>query len=201
MGQVRRQRLRPASTRLEFIDMLATVHDFDWPDRTVVGTVGPPGSRTFYLQVRLGRKMMSVALEKEQSALLADKIDELLNELMAQDDNVFNVPSDVPPELIDSAPLEQPVDEEFRARSMVLRWDPTTAVVVIEAYPFADPDEGDFVAESLNMKGIRARLPVGAARAFARRTHQVVREGRPICPMCGQPMDPQGHICTPPEDS
>ena len=54
--------------------MPTIVHRFNWPDRLVVGTVGEPGSRTFYLQARDGARIVSVALEKEQSAVLAEKI-------------------------------------------------------------------------------------------------------------------------------
>ena len=54
--------------------MPTIVHEFDWPDRVVVGTIGRPGSRSFYLQVRAGARLVSVALEKEQSAVLADAL-------------------------------------------------------------------------------------------------------------------------------
>jgi len=62
--------------------MPTRVHDFDWPDRIVVGTIGRPGERTFYLQVRSGTRTVSIALEKQQSALLAEKIDEILDQLL-----------------------------------------------------------------------------------------------------------------------
>ena len=54
-------------------------HEFPWPDRVVIGTVGRPGARTFYLQVRDSTQVMSAALEKEQAALLAEKVDETLD--------------------------------------------------------------------------------------------------------------------------
>jgi uncharacterized repeat protein (TIGR03847 family) len=62
--------------------MPTRVHEFDWPDRVVVGTIGPPGARTFYLQVRAGSQTVSIAMEKQQSALLAEKIDEILDQLL-----------------------------------------------------------------------------------------------------------------------
>ena len=116
-------------------DMPALVHQFDWPDRVVVGTVGRPGSRTFYLQVRDGARSASVALEKEQSAVLAEKIDEILDALMADDGNRFSVPAATPAELVDNDPLDQPVEEQFRAGLLRLGWDPSTAQVVVEAFP------------------------------------------------------------------
>ncbi|GLK17994.1 DUF3090 domain-containing protein [Herbiconiux flava] len=185
--------------------MPTIVHDFAWPDRVVVGTVGHPGSRTFYLQARTGAQLVSVALEKEQSAVLAEKIDEILDELMVNDGNRFSVPSTIPVELVDNEPLE-PVFEQFRAGAMGLGWDPTTAQLVVEAYPLieAEPVPDDPAAELEWETGepmiepaelLVVRMPVGTARAFAKRTREIVGAGRPLCPLCGSPMDPEGHVC------
>ena len=122
-------------------DMPALVHLFDWPDRVVVGTVGRPGSRTFYLQVRDGARSASVGLGKEQSAVLAEKIDEILDALMSDEGNRFSVPAVTPAELVDNEPLDQPVEEQFRAGSMRLSWDPSTAQVVVEAFPYDEADD------------------------------------------------------------
>jgi uncharacterized repeat protein (TIGR03847 family) len=182
--------------------MPTRVHEFVWPDRVVVGTIGLPGSRTFYLQVRAGKQMVSIALEKQQSAVLADKIDEILDQLITVDGNPFSVPTGTPIELVDNDPLE-PVEEQFRTGAMSLGWDPTTAQVVIEAYPITDAEAEDDesfdeddpkVAEMLLV-----RIPVGTARAFAKRTREIVGAGRPACPLCGYPMDADGHTCTIPE--
>jgi len=179
-------------------DMPSLVHQFDWPDRVVVGTVGSPGSRTFYLQVRDGARSASVALEKEQSAVLAETIDEILDALMADGENRFNVPAATAAELVDNDPLDQPVEEQFRAGSLRLAWDPTTAQVVVEAFPVDDSDEDDDDSETEPSEMLLVRMPVGTARAFVQRTRQVVRSGRPLCPLCGMPMDDDGHVCAAP---
>ena len=114
--------------------MPTTVHEFDWPDRVIVGTVGVPGQRTFYLQVRTGKQIVSIALEKQQSAQLAEKIDEILDQLITIDGNPFHVPASTPIELVDNDDLE-PVEEQFRTGVMSLGWDPATAQIVIEASP------------------------------------------------------------------
>ncbi len=182
--------------------MPTLVHEFDWPDRVVVGTVGRPGSRTFYLQVRTGARTASVALEKEQSALLAEKLDELLEELAASEGGRVSIPTDTPVELLDDDPLDQPVEEQFRTGAMRLGWDPRTAQVVIEAYPFVDApddDSGDALdaEEAEPSEVLLVRIPVGTARAFVQRTRRVVRAGRPPCPLCGRPVDEDGHVCAP----
>jgi uncharacterized repeat protein (TIGR03847 family) len=181
--------------------MPTIVHRFDWPDRVVVGTVGEPGSRAFYLQARDGARIISVALEKEQSAVLAEKIEEILDELMAAEGNPFSIPVGTPMELVDNDPLEQPVAPEFRTGTMSLGWDPSTAQLVIEAYPFVETyeDAPDLVAAE-PAEVLRVRIPVGTARAFAKRALEVVGAGRPICPLCGTPMDAAGHICLVPGD-
>ena len=63
--------------------MASVIHSFDPPERFVAGTVGPPGQRTFFLQARTGARVTSVALEKQQVSVLAERIDELLDELIS----------------------------------------------------------------------------------------------------------------------
>jgi len=175
--------------------MPTIVHEFAWPDRVVIGTVGEPGSRTFYLQVRTGPRIVSIALEKQQSALLAEKIDEILDQLSAYEGNPFSIPTSTPIELVDNDPLEQPVDEEFRTAAMTLGWDPSTVQVVVEAHWY-DEDTAEFDPEALEPgETLVVRMPVGTARAFAKRTREVVGAGRPMCPLCGEPIDPDGHTC------
>jgi uncharacterized repeat protein (TIGR03847 family) len=186
--------------------MPTIVHEFAWPDRLVVGTVGRPGAREFYLQARTRSRIVTVALEKEQSAQLAKKIDEVLDELRATEGNPFSVPNSTPVELVDNDPLEQPLDTQFRTAAMGLGWDPTTAQIVIEAYAMADLDDVDldeFDSEPIEVEppeALLVRIPVGTARAFAKRTLEVVGAGRPSCPRCGYPMDPEGHVCPQPGD-
>lgn len=176
------------------------VHEFDWPDRFVIDTIGLPGARTFYLQARSGSRLLSVALEKEQSAALAERIDEILDDLMSRDGNPHSVPPEVPEGLDDLDPLEQPIREQFRAGTMSLGWDPSTAQIVIEAFPLVEAtDEFTDPSELEPAEALLVRIPVGAARAFAHRTRSVVEAGRPLCPLCGVPMDSEEHICELPE--
>lgn len=173
-----------------------TVHEFDWPDRVVVGTVGRPGERTFYLQVRTGGQATSVVLEKQQSAALADLLEELLDELSSDATQPVSVPRETPPELVDDEPLDPPADPLFRTGAMRLGWDPRTLQVVVEAFPVEEAGDDDPLGEPDEPTAVlRVRMPVGTARAFVQRTRGVVSAGRPECPRCGMPVDPDGHVC------
>jgi uncharacterized repeat protein (TIGR03847 family) len=175
---------------------MPVIHEFDPPERFVAGTVGEPGARTFFLQARSGPRVVSVALEKQQVAVLAERIDELLDEVMASTGNATLIPAVAPLGLEDSEPLEQPIDEQFRAGTMTLSWDPRISRVVIEVFPITDGGEGDDDEEEAEpAEVVLVRLEAGPARAFVRRAELVLAAGRPDCPFCGSPIDPEGHLC------
>jgi uncharacterized repeat protein (TIGR03847 family) len=177
------------------------IHGFDPPERFVTGTVGPPGQRTFFLQAREGQRVVSVALEKQQVAALAERVDELLDEVMASDITQGLVPAMAPLDLQDSAPLDQPIEEEFRAGTMTLAWDASDERVVIEVFPFSEaavvtPDQLDEDFEEPEPEELLlVRISPGQARAFVERTARVLEAGRPSCPFCAEPIDPEGHLC------
>lgn len=181
------------------------VHAFDPPERFVAGTVGEPGARTFFLQAREGARVVSVALEKQQVAALAERVDELLDEVMADASTTSVVPAVAPVGLTDEEPLDLPIAEEFRAGTMTLSWDPQAERVVIEVFPVGEElvglsDLEDPAAElppatPEPSEVFVVRIDAGHARAFVQRAERVVGAGRPDCPFCGQPMDPEGHLC------
>jgi uncharacterized repeat protein (TIGR03847 family) len=160
---------------------------FDDPDRFLAGTVGEPGARAFYLQARKGGALVSVGIEKVQVAALAERLDDLLDAVDAP------APTAPPGDVT----LEEPIVELFRVGAMALAWDAGNDAVVIEAQtPTEDgeyaelPDEADEGPDLL-----RVRLDAPSARAFVRHAEALVGAGRPACPFCGQPLDPQGHFC------
>ena len=190
--------------------MTHQVHAFEPPERFVAGTVGEPGDRTFFLQARGGGRVISVALEKVQVSLLAEKLEELLIEANKR----FGVTLPESPVLAghDNEPLDTPVDEEFRVGTLGLAFDVDTATVVIEAIEAGeaeveielgddepagdDDDDGDDDDEpDDDLDRLRVRLSPEATRAFIDRARRVVAAGRPPCPLCGQPLDPAGHLC------
>jgi uncharacterized repeat protein (TIGR03847 family) len=171
---------------------------FDPPERFVAGTVGQPGDRTFFLQATGGGRTVSVALEKVQVSALAERLDELLNEVRRRQGDDSGVPAAAPPQLEDVAPLDAPVEEEFRVGTLALAWDEDDGLVIIEAQSAeAEPAEGAAAPSDAETEAdmLRVRISPALARAFAKRALRVVAAGRPPCPLCGNPLDPEGHIC------
>jgi uncharacterized repeat protein (TIGR03847 family) len=171
-------------------------HLFDTPDRFVAGTVGEPGNRTFFLQAREGTRIVSVALEKVQVAALAQRLDQLLDELERRGIEGA-ADNDVPAG--DPEPLDEPINEAFRAGTLTLGWDTGDDLVLVEARELVeDEEEGDEEPEDDDEDGpdiLRVRISALAAREFVARAVRVLASGRPPCPLCGQPLDPQGHLC------
>jgi uncharacterized repeat protein (TIGR03847 family) len=167
---------------------------YDPPVRFVAGAVGQPGERTFYLQASDASRVTSVSLEKFQVSQLAERLDELLDEVLRRTGMTSAAPST---DSSDDGPLDLPLMEEFRVGAIALAWDGDTDRVVIEAQeesespvePLADdvPSDGPGV--------LRVRITPQAARAFARRALRIVAQGRPPCPLCGLPLDAAGHVC------
>lgn len=173
--------------------MSRIVHFFDNPERFVVGTVGLPGDRTFFIQARHGSRIISVALEKEQVSLLAERIDELLDQVTATEgiNTSFLGPADL-------EPMDNPIAEEFRVGTLSLGWNGSTKQVVIEAHavtesPVEVPDLEQDSNEGPDV--VRVRILGVYARAFVSRAFAVIGAGRPPCPLCEEPLDPRGHIC------
>ena len=185
--------------------MPPVVHRFDPPERFVAGTVGSPGQRTFFLQAREGARVTSVALEKQQVEILGERVAELLDELVQAGQSLELIPAMTPVDLVDSDPLEQPIEEEFRAGTITLSWDGTDERVVIEVFPVIEAevtieaDEESMLELPLDEpepeEVFLVRLPPAMARAFATRAASVVAAGRAQCQFCGGPIDPAGHLC------
>jgi uncharacterized repeat protein (TIGR03847 family) len=184
---------------------------FDDPDRFVAGTIGPPGQRVFFLQAVAGRRVTSVSLEKVQVALLADRVAAIVAELQErgvpgiEGITAGPVPGD------DERPLDEPLRDAFRVGTLTISWDGEESEVTIEARSQVDeedagevsaededaPDDDDDVPDDApeGPDVLRVRLTAAMALGFARRAARLVASGRPACPFCGQPLNPEGHVC------
>ena len=149
--------------------------------RFVIGTVGLPGEREFYLQVTTQDRSVSFALEKGQAIALVERLRELLRELRRRDPQRFQTLSQSIE--VDDLALETPIEPEFSLGEMSLLWIDDANHIVFEAAGLQDDN-------SLNVS-----LTLGQATEFIRRTERVISAGRAPCPFCGLPLNIDGHLC------
>lgn len=175
--------------------MARQIHVFRSPDRFLAGTVGQPGEREFFVQAVDGSRIVSVLCEKQQVAILADRLGSLIEEVGRR---FGTKPHDGPEHVQQGDGLATPVDAEFRVGTMGLAWDGAGSNVIVELLALTDQEVGeDLVLEDREdaPDALRVFLTLAEARAFAEHAQLVVSAGRPPCPLCGNPLDPDGHIC------
>jgi uncharacterized repeat protein (TIGR03847 family) len=156
--------------------------DLDTPDRFTAGTVGPPGDRTFYLQVVGEGVAASLKLEKQQVGALAEYLARLLDEL----------PADPTPPEPGALTFVEPADADWVIGSMAVAWDGDEDRFVVVAEELLEEADGD---EGVESASARFRLTRGQVNAFVQRARELITAGRPACYLCGMPMDPDGHAC------
>jgi uncharacterized repeat protein (TIGR03847 family) len=151
--------------------------ELESPDHFTAGAVGPPGERVFYLQAREGRTLCTLKSEKEQVRALGEYLSTLLE----------RIPSSGEPAPTNLALLE-PVDEAWAVGTIGVGYDEASRRVVVVLTGVVE-EEGE-EAPSARFAVTRAQ-----AAAFVARAQELVRAGRPICPMCSNAIDPGGHVC------
>jgi uncharacterized repeat protein (TIGR03847 family) len=173
--------------------------DVEW---ATVGTVGPPGQRTFYLQARQDDQLITLKLEKQQVAAIAQFLGEILSDLPMPDP----LPGD------EALALAEPVLAEWAVGGLQLAYDSGVDRVVIlaeevgdEAEDSDEPDTQEIGGEEIRTeepsvadteRGVgRLSLTRTQAAAIVRRGRDLVNAGRPACALCGHPIDPEGHSC------
>ncbi|HEX2051661.1 MAG TPA: DUF3090 family protein [Actinomycetota bacterium] len=151
------------------------------PDVFTADYEGEPGQRAFYLQARSAAGNVTLGIEKAQVAALAEKLQELLL-LVDHDDVVRGGTPARDPEL-----ALEPEAPGGRVGTIGLAYEEDDDRVVVLLQTGEDDDD----EESL----VRLTLRREQVRAFVLHAVAVVAEGRPLCQLCGLPMDPEGHAC------
>lgn len=157
----------------------------------IADAVGEPGKRTFFLQGRAGSDLVSVVLEKQEVANLAITVIQLLEELEEKY-------PDLPPIKIKKKTLfpEQPVEPAFRVGQLVIGYDEDDDMVWVIAKALIVNDEGSVVdPESEEVPAARFVATREQMRILSDHALEVVSKGRPTCPLCGGPIDREGHFC------
>jgi uncharacterized repeat protein (TIGR03847 family) len=153
--------------------------ELEAPDHFTTGAVGVPGQRTFFLQARDGTHLVTLKVEKEHVAALAEYLAGLLAQLPP-------LPGAETPTEVD---LVEPVDAAWSVGSIGLGYDESEDRVLIVANEAVEEEGG---AEPASARFHVTRVQ---AAAFVERARAIVKAGRPLCPLCSQPRDPEGHVC------
>lgn len=171
-------------------------HEFPETATCAPGAVGEPGRRTFFLQAVVDARPLSFRCEKQQVAALCEYLDGIITDLAPI----------TPTELVAPVSAIAPDGFEWTIGRLAVAYEEDTDRLVIVAEELIaidielpedfDPDDPDALA-SLGFEPASARFTMTRAQvaAFIAVGEDLVRAGRPPCPLCGRPLDPDGHPC------
>lgn len=163
--------------------------EVDSPDHFTAGAVGPPGQRVFYLQSRDGARLITLKVEKEHVRALAEYVSGLLARVKG-----------APGAVRGGAELLEPLEVAWDVGSLAVGYDEGQDRVVVEASELIEADEaeeegGPGPEREPDPATARFRITRAQAAAFVERANELMKGGRPTCPVCSRPMDPEGHVC------
>ncbi len=171
--------------------MAKFAYDLNPVQHIIADAVGEPGKRTFFIQARAGSQLVSIVLEKQEVANLAISVLQLLEELDEKHPGL-------PPIHVKKKPLfaENPMEPFFRVGQLLVGYDEdddmvwviAKALVVDEAGTVVDPESDDVPA--VRFVATREQMHQLSDHAL-----EVIAKGRPTCPLCGRPIDREGHFC------
>ena len=157
--------------------------EIDSPDHFTAGAIGPPGQRVFYLQSRESGRVITLKVEKEHVRALAEYLGGLLARVKG-----------APAPAGGDADLLEPVEASWDVGSLAVGYDEGQDRVVVEASELQEEAEEEN-APVPEPAMARFRITRAQAAAFVERANDLMKGGRPTCPVCSRPMDPEGHVC------
>lgn len=161
------------------------------PDWLAMGPIGPPGNRTFFVQVEAAGQRLSVALEKEQVRTLATEVLGLLERLAVEwPEGSFAPSTAVHPPIVG-----EPADPLFRVATIGLGFEPEHGRVLLELHERIPAGLGEDEVPDPDGRVVRIHASRGMVRSMAEAALASVDRGRATCPLCEFPMDPDGHAC------
>jgi len=152
-----------------------------------VDAIGQPGKRVFYIQGWQNERTVTLIVEKIQIQSLAIGLEQFLAEIH---EKFPDLPQDSADYMEDQMHIHPPVDPLFRAGEFGLGYESDQDLMVLVVRELLPEDVDPEEAGSVRFWCTRSQL-----RAMSRWGMEVANRGRPICPQCGEPMDPEGHFC------
>jgi len=178
--------------------MSRIVYNHDYAERFVVGTVGAPGERAFFLQIESPVYSNCVAIEKAQVAALSERLKEMIQELRRN--KLASIDELTYSAIASSNEMQFPITEDFQVGIIGLSWDQESQRILLEIQAISeieledliseDPDENDALPDV-----VRVPLRIFQVRNFCTQADKTVASGRQPCPFCGLPIDIDGHLC------
>lgn len=166
---------------------MSRIRSLDPVESFIVGTIGQPGEREFYLQAKFHGAIHSFAIEKSQVSALADRIAILIGELKAADYRFENVIS---------VNLEVPLIPEFQIGVIGIVWLPDSEQVLLDLQELTESEISELIPEEQEGPLLfKLYLSADIANNFISLSRKVVAAGRLPCPFCGLPINKEGHLC------
>ncbi len=161
--------------------------DVDPVDHITADAIGQPGQRVFYIHAWQDQRAVTVIIEKAQLQSLTVGIEQFLAQVLEANPELDEASGDY---LEDQMHIHPPVEPLFRVGEIGLGYEKTRDLVVLFVKELlldeVDPDS----AAVVRFWATRTQV-----RRLARWGLEVANRGRPMCPQCGQPMEPEGHFC------
>jgi uncharacterized repeat protein (TIGR03847 family) len=171
--------------------------------------IGQPGKRVFYIQAWQNTRTLSLIVEKIQIQSLAVGLEQFLAELQQRYPDLTEASGDYDEERMRIRP---PVDPLFRVGELGLGYDAENDMIVLVAREITNEDseekEEDEEGQAVEGQAVEGQVEAeeqgrvvrfwctrSQLRAMCHWGMEVASRGRPICPQCGEPMDPEGHFC------
>ena len=164
------------------------VHELRPVEHITTDAVGAPGERIFYIQGRNEERSISLIIDKFQLQTLAVAVEQFLADL---DGKLKNLPPASADYDVDKMSIKPPVEALFKVGQVGLGYDSSDDLVALELRELIQEDEKDLPGQQV----VRYWCSRSQMRALINWGLEVIRYGRPLCPQCGQPMDPDGHLC------
>ena len=156
-------------------------------DHLTADSIGQPGKRVFYIQGWQKERTVTLIVEKLQLQSLAVGVEQFMSEIREKFPDLGDASADYVEEKMRIHP---PVDPIFRVGEIGLGYEAESDLVVLVARELMTEERDPEEAKVVRLWCTRSQL-----RALALWSIEVVSHGRPICPQCGEPMDPEGHFC------
>lgn len=149
--------------------------------------IGQPGKRIFYVQGWQAERTITLIIEKIQLQSLAIGYEQFLAEIQQRFPDLDEASGEYQEEMMH---IQPPVDPLFRVSEVGLGYDADNDLIVLVMREIAA--EGETAEEG---KVVRFWCTRSQVRAFCRWGIEIASRGRPVCPQCGEPMEPEGHFC------